>query len=618
MTKKLHGIGRTAMLIGLLLLPFAWTAPDSAAISLPPLEKILSEDGTTLFQGQSPGIFVVNRDPFYKPMHIPAPIDLRDLGQTATATFLITYSPAGEKNIFGDTCDAYPDSAKTALETSVAIWGNLVQSSVPITIKACWAALADSETLGYAGGGSKHRDFANAPKKNTWYTASLANSLAGSDLDPNNWDTHITMNSKFPWYLGTDGKPPEDQFDFITTMLHEICHGLNFSGTADYSNTTGEGELGDNGSFNVFDTFMKDGDGKLLIDYTTPSAPLGSVLTGGNLWFHGTHAMSANGDSRVKMYAPSKWSSGSSYAHLDYDTFKDTVNKLMVYQGGPGEAVHDPGPVTKGLLKDLGWGAGGTTSRSEIIGTWSNGMWYWNPATLAWTQTSSSKPEGTRPITAGDVTGDGKADIISCWNSGLWYQDGTTLGWTKVHANAPVKVAAGDITGDGKAEIVGTWSSGIWYWNPAASAWTLTSNKVPSGPIAMGDITGDGKSDIVSCWSSGIWYQNGATMTWTKVNNLPADKLGAGDITGDGKAEIVGTWSSGIWYWNPATLVWIKTSDSQPSGPIAVGDVTGDGKADIVACKDSGLEYQNGTTLEWTKVKDIAPDRVAVGNVTGD
>ena len=53
-------------------------------------------------------------------------------------------------------------------------------------------------------------------------------------------------------------------------------------------------------------------------------------------------------------------------------------------------------------------------------------MWYWNPATSAWTQTSSSKPEGTRPITAGDVTGDGKADISSCWNIGLWYQDGTT------------------------------------------------------------------------------------------------------------------------------------------------------------------------------------------------
>jgi hypothetical protein len=51
---------------------------------------------------------------------------------------------------------------------------------------------------------------------------------------------------------------------------------------------------------------------------------------------------------------------------------------------------------------------------------------------------------------------------------------------------------------------------------------------------------------------------------------------------------------------------------------VAAGDIRGDGKADIVASKDSGLEYQNGTTLEWTKVKDIAPDRVAVGNVTGD
>ncbi len=93
----------------------------------------------------------------------------------------------------------------------------------------------------------------------------------------------------------------------------------------------------------------------MLTSYTSPSSSLGSVLTGGNLWFHGTNAMTANGGGRVKMYAPSTWASGSSYSHLDYTTFNNTANQLMVYAISAGEAIHDPGPVTEGLLKDLGW-----------------------------------------------------------------------------------------------------------------------------------------------------------------------------------------------------------------------------------------------------------------------
>ena len=254
--------------------------------------------------------------------------------------------------------------------------------------------------------------------------------------------------------------------------------------------------------------------------------------------------------------------------------------------------------------------------RDEIIGTWSTGIWYWNPATSGWTKMFSSVPSG--PIAAGDVTGDGRADVASVWPSGLWYQNGATLGWTKVYSVAPSQVAVGDITGDGRAEIIGTWSTGIWYWNPATSGWTKMFSSVPSGPIAAGDVTGDGRADVVSCWPSGLWYQNGATLGWTKVYSVAPSQVAVGDITGDGRAEIIGTWSTGIWYWNPATSGWTKMVSSVPSGPIAAGDVTGDGKADVVSVWPSGLWYQDGATLGWTKVYSIAPSKIAVGDITGD
>ena len=82
----------------------------------------------------------------------------------------------------------------------------------------------------------------------------------------------------------------------------------------------------------------------------------------------------------------------------------------------------------------------------EIIGTWSNGIWYWDVAASEWTRMSASNPTGE--IAAGDFTGDGKADVASIWGNGLWYQDGATLDWTKVSNTSPTRLTAGDVTGD--------------------------------------------------------------------------------------------------------------------------------------------------------------------------
>lgn len=341
------------MAIALLVSSVVWGASSDKDYVPPPLKPQLSSDGKTLYNGVQPLIIVDRPKPADELRRIPPPANLQDLAETATANFTIEYVPNGGTDAWSEPCYTFPEAAKTAFNAAAAIWGNLLQSSVPITIKACWASLSSSSTLGYSGGGTLHRDFSGAPMANTWYSASLANALHGSDLSSSNQDMHITYNNKFSWYYGTDGNPPDDQHDLMTVVLHEIGHGLNFSGTADYSG--GQGSLGTSGYPGIYDRFMRDGSGTLLTSYTSPSVSLGSVLTGGNLWFHGTNAMTANGGGRVKMYAPSTWAGGSSYSHLDYNIFNNTANQLMVYAISAGEAIHDPGPVTKGLLKDLGW-----------------------------------------------------------------------------------------------------------------------------------------------------------------------------------------------------------------------------------------------------------------------
>lgn len=329
-----------------------------------PLPAKLSADGKTLMNGSQPLVVVFDPNISQNPLKIPAAINLMTAAQTASATFTIDYVTSGGTDILGANCYTFPEEAKAAFEAAASIWGNIIKSDVPVTIRACWSDFGESSTLGYSGAGNMVRDFAAAPRSETWYSVSLANALAGKDLDTENPDMHITYNRNFTWYYGVDGNPPSDQMDLLTVVLHEIAHGLNFSGTASYDSTSQEGSgfwepaEGEGGFPNIYDVFVKDGAGKDIVSYTAPSVALGTALRSGDLWFHGPNAMTANGGQRVKIYAPATWKPGSSYSHLDYDTFNNTVNQLMVWAVSNGEAVHDPGPVAKGMLKDMGWPSG--------------------------------------------------------------------------------------------------------------------------------------------------------------------------------------------------------------------------------------------------------------------
>jgi hypothetical protein len=342
--------------LALLTLPsLLWAAHPEIHIPKK-LPKQLSADGKTLLQGSSVRVLIADPNPAAVPLKIPAPITLKTAA--ATATFNITYVPAGGEDLWGESCSNFPEEAKAAFEAAAKIWGNILRSSVPITIRACWADLGDSGTLGYSGAAPLHRNFSKAPQADTWYDAALANALAGSDLNTKYVDMHITYNRNFAWYYGTDGQTATSQYDLMTVVLHEIAHGLNFSGSMDYEE--GRGYWGYSDDLkplvpNIYDRFVRDGFGKNLTDYSNGSFALGSALTSGNLWFHGPQALAANGGQPVRIYAPASWIPASSYAHLDYNTFKGTLNQLMLYAISAGTAIHDPGPVTKGILEDMGW-----------------------------------------------------------------------------------------------------------------------------------------------------------------------------------------------------------------------------------------------------------------------
>lgn len=279
--------------------------------------------------------------------------------RATTNYFQINYIAAGQTDEWGELCSDFPQEAKDVFEYAAQIWSSYIATTVPITIAACWASF-DGNTLGYSG--SHVTANFEGGVANTNYSYSLANALSGSDLSLEHNDSGITYNSNFTWYFGVDGNTPSGEVDLLTIVLHEMAHSLNFSGGMNY--TDGVGYLYPaNGYPLIWDRFIVDSNNIPILNTQNNSIELGNLLTSNELYFSGINTNATNGGNKVKIYAPSIWKPGSSYAHLDNDTYKETENKLMVYAVNSGVAVHDPGDVALGILKDIGW----TMIKSNVV-----------------------------------------------------------------------------------------------------------------------------------------------------------------------------------------------------------------------------------------------------------
>ncbi len=261
-----------------------------------------------------------------------------------TATFIVTYN-------------GFTPAAEAAFQHAVDIWEQLITSPVPIRVEATWEVL-DPGLLGGAGANS-YWTFSGTYA----YPDALADAIAGSDLGGGAFDILASFNSDVSWYLGTDASPPAGQYDLATVVLHELAHGLGFSGLMDVSDELGLG-------FwllpqpSRYASFTEDLAGNSIIDtatYPNFSTQLAGVLQSGNVFFNGPLTVSANSDQRPELYAPMRWSPGSSFSHLDETVYPPAnPDSLMTPFLDFAEAIHHPGEIALCMFQDMGW----TTSSS--------------------------------------------------------------------------------------------------------------------------------------------------------------------------------------------------------------------------------------------------------------
>ena len=248
------------------------------------------------------------------------------------------------------TYNSFPNWARSEVQAALDTWALNFKSSVDINVNATWSKSANDDVLGSARPGSYFADFTGAPDSTLWYPSALANSLAGKDLDRDNPEIIIHVNSSANWNQRGDDKPSNIEFDLESVILHEVAHGLGFLSTNVYD------KLFDYGSIDQptpFDAYIQTPDGRRLADMPSPSSELGKTLISPLYWI-GENGKRVNGGEKIKLYTPTIYDAGSSISHLDETTYtKSGLDSVMTPNLEAGEVFHQPGPLLLAMMEDL-------------------------------------------------------------------------------------------------------------------------------------------------------------------------------------------------------------------------------------------------------------------------
>lgn len=139
------------------------------------------------------------------------------------------------------------EQRRIAYQFAADLWGAVLVSPIDIRVQASFQALrcdATGTVLGSAGT-SPIYILTEAGQPDTLYHGALADALLGEDLQAGaGVDIISRFNSSFGltnpdgtacspgsgWYYGLDGNTPAGKTNFLNVVMHEIAHGLGFSG----------------------------------------------------------------------------------------------------------------------------------------------------------------------------------------------------------------------------------------------------------------------------------------------------------------------------------------------------------------------------------------------------
>jgi len=279
-------------------------------------------------------------------------------------------TPAG-----GNTATTLGAARLAVLQEAGRVWGLQLSSSVNIVVEAKFDSLtcdALSGTLGSAGPLFAYSSFPNQPIPSAWYPGALANALAGMDGSLSNNDIGATFNSAVngsagclggaKFYLGFDHNSALGDADLLNVVLHELAHGLGFTGGIKEDGTS----LLGTGSFTIFAQFVYSESLGKFWPAMTDAERQASLISGTDLVWNGAAVNGKTGlltdglssGAHLKMYAPNPYSGSSSGSHWDISAqWNPTGSALRSLLMEPYNTVNPLGltDFTGCVLRDIGW-----------------------------------------------------------------------------------------------------------------------------------------------------------------------------------------------------------------------------------------------------------------------
>jgi hypothetical protein len=292
--------------------------------------------------------------------------------------------PTPATPVGGNTGTTLGEQRMLAFQFAAEVWGQTLDSSVEIVIEARFDPLycdATKAALGAAKAATLVAEFTGAPRPLTWYPVALGNRLAGLDLYPGGPDIQATFNSSIgttcpfsnTWYYGLDGKPPVNRSDFVTTVVHELAHGLGFQTYVDPA--TGKKATVVSGGVtyvldDIFMTFLEDHSLGLTFPQMTDAQRKTACVDSGDLHWVGPNVVAggvlltagrSQPSGHVEMYAPNPIETGSSLSHFAKTLFPNEALE-PAYMG----VNHNPG-LARQLMQDVGWVTGAPTDLFFVV-----------------------------------------------------------------------------------------------------------------------------------------------------------------------------------------------------------------------------------------------------------
>lgn len=274
------------------------------------------------------------------------------------------------------------EQARIVFQFAADLWGAALESNVEILNTVTFQPLACDATSGVLGSSGTNYIFAFEDGPDlppgmlplTWYHSALGDAIAdtdlgvANDLPPDTPDIISQFNGKLGepgcltgngWYYGIDGNTPSNRISLLDVIMHEMAHGLGFSGF----NNLSTGAL-NQGIPDVYSTYVKDNNsGKNWVEMT--DAERATAAKGNALVFFGDNVkdeaplvltQGTDTDGNVKLYAPAALALGSSFSHYDTSLTMNALMEPFINDSLSADVMLD---LTPALFKDVGWTVNG-------------------------------------------------------------------------------------------------------------------------------------------------------------------------------------------------------------------------------------------------------------------